>query len=129
MENDDYSILSIPLPVDDQAGIMSAVASCEALSYGISDKIRTAEERIASLEHSYTVKWMSSMVSSPGDKVAISEARAKSATADIANEIAVLAAEVKYLKHVGKIIETRCSVGQSILSNYTAQIKAGIGSG
>ena len=129
MENDDYSILSIPLPVDDQVGIMSAVASCEALSYGISEKIRIAEERIASLEHSHTVKWMSSMVSSPGDKVAISEARAKSATADIANEIAILAAEVKYLKHVGKIIETRCSVGQSILSNYTAQIKAGIGSG
>ena len=129
MENDDYSILSTPLPVDDQVGIMSAVASCEALSYGISEKIRRAEERIASLEHSYTVKWMSSMVSSPGDKVAISEARAKSATADIANEIAILAAEVKYLKHVGKIIETRCSVGQSILSNYTAQIKAGIGSG
>ena len=59
-------------------------------------------------------------------KVAAMEARARADTATQREKMEELEAEIRNLKRLNSIIENRCSVGQSFLSNISAMIRAGI---
>lgn len=123
-----YDILSTPLPSESHQGeeLREAVAHAEALGYGVAIEIGVKEKAIADKDKAITVKRLQSMADNEGKKVAVLEALADDAVKDEVYGRAVLQAELKYLKHVQGLIETRCSVGQSFLSNTTSQIKAGI---
>lgn len=47
-------------------------------------------------------------------------------TSEQIGEVKALQIKIDYWKRVGKLIENKVSLGQSILSNITSQVKAGL---
>ena len=119
-------LLAKELPTDNPVALMEMIAESEAWGDSIAMRLKKTEVLLASEEANIDKQWQESMDANAKEKVAVAEARAKAATADSRQKAAEYAAEVKYLKKVGQIIENRCSVGQSFLSHSTALIKAGI---
>lgn len=123
-----YNILNDPLPAESHETelLKIAVAGAEALGYGVAIKLGEKAKEIASLERQITTNYARALMENKGEKVIIAEAAADDAVKDLVLEKANVEAELKYYKHVQGLIENRCSVGQSFLSNTTSQIKAGI---
>ena len=123
-----YDILNQPLPAEshETEELKTAIAGAEALGYGVAIKVGEKGKQIASLERQITAEYARALIDNKGEKVIIAEAAADDAVKDLVLEKAQAEAELKYYKHVQHLIENRCSVGQSFLSNTTSQIKAGI---
>lgn len=124
-----YDILNQPLPSESHESeeLKTAIAGAEALGYGVAIKIGARAKEIARIDKAITSLYTTTLLAQKKElKVSQAEAAADSAVADLVEEKALLEAEVKYYKHVQHLIENRCSVGQSFLSNTTSQIKAGI---
>lgn len=124
-----YDILNTPLPSEshDTEQLRSAIAEAEALGYGVAVNIGAISKQIAEMDKAITAQYTKTLLEQKKEvKVAQAEAAADDAVKDLVEERAVLDANLKYYKHVQHLIENRCSVGQSFLSNTTSQIKAGI---
>lgn len=126
-----YDILKEELPSEshDTESLKQAIAGAEALGYGVAIKIGERSNQIAALQRQITANYARALIENKGEKVIIAEAAADDAVKDLELEKAQVEAELKYYKHVQHLIENRCSVGQSFLSNTTSQIKAGINLG
>lgn len=126
-----YDILNQELPAEshDTESLKQAIAGAEALGYGVAIKIGERSNQIAALQRQITANYARALIENKGEKVIIAEAAADDAVKDLELEKAQVEAELKYYKHVQHLIENRCSVGQSFLSNTTSQIKAGINLG
>lgn len=126
-----YDILNQELPSEshDTESLKQAIAGAEALGYGVAIKIGERSNQIAALQRQITANYARALIENKGEKVIIAEAAADDAVKDLELEKAQVEAELKYYKHVQHLIENRCSVGQSFLSNTTSQIKAGINLG
>ena len=125
-----YDVLNIPLPAEshETEDLRKAIAEAEALGYDVAKKVASYSIEIAHIERAITVEKTRVLIKNSKDKVAIAEAKAEVAVADLTEELVKKEAELKFYKHVQGLISTRCSVGQSLLSNTTSQIKAGISS-
>lgn len=123
-----YDILNQPLPSESHETelLKVAIAGAEALGYGVAIKIGERAKQIAALDRQITSNYARALIENKGEKVIIAEAAADDAVKDLVLEKVQTEAELKYYKHVQHLIENRCSVGQSFLSNTTSQIKAGI---
>ena len=126
MEFHVLELLAKQLPTDNPVILMELIAESEAYGESVARELKQNEVSLAHYEAVLDREWRESMDANSKEKVAVAEARAKAATADTRQKVAEYAAEIKYLKNVGQIIENRCSVGQSFLSHSTAMIKAGI---
>ena len=126
-----YDILNQELPSESHQTeeLKQAIAGAEALGYGVAIKIGERSNKIAALQRQITAAYAKALIENKGEKVIIAEAAADDAVKDLELEKAQVEAELKYYKHVQHLIENRCSVGQSFLSNTTSQIKAGINVG
>lgn len=124
-----YDILNQPLPSEshETEELRTAIAGAEALGYGVAIKIGEKSKQIAAIDRQITANYTKTLLEQKKEtKVAQAEAAANAAVMDLVMEKAEVDAELKYYKHVQHLIENRCSVGQSFLSNTTSQIKAGI---
>lgn len=110
----------------DTEKLREQIASAESLGYTVAIRIGVLEKMIAASDRQITANRMMSLSQNNDKKVAVAEAVADDAVKDLVYTRAETEAELKYYKYVGKLIENRCSVGQSLLSNTTSQIKAGI---
>ena len=126
-----YDILKQELPSESHETelLKQAIAGAEALGYGVAIKIGEHSKQIAALDRQITANYAKALIENKGEKVIIAEAAANDAVKDLELEKAQTKAELQYYKHVQHLIENRCSVGQSFLSNTTSQIKAGINLG
>lgn len=124
--NQKYSELSIQLPTDNAVELMELIARSEVLGDQVAREIKEEELSLSYHEALLAEKWEQAINEHSKEKVAVMQARAEAAVASINRDIANTTARIKYLKSVNKLIESRCSVGQSFLSNMTAMVKAGI---
>ena len=123
-----YDILNEPLPSEshETEQLRIAIAEAEALGYRVAIKIGEKSKEIAALERQITTNYTRALIEAKKEKVDIAKAMAEDAVKDLEMTKAEAEAELKFYKHVQGLVENRCSVGQSFLSNTTSQIKAGI---
>ena len=125
------SVLDVPLPSESHQTeeLRKAIAEAEALGHQTAIAIGAKEKEIAALESEITDVRCKVTDENANKKVAIIDAAVDGATRELVHKRTVAQAELRYLKNLGGLIENRCSVGQSFLSNTTAQMKAGINFG
>ena len=124
----DYSFLATPLPAESHKveELRQAIAKAESFGYSVAREMEKLDQQLIKLETGLTIARMESMKKHSGEKVVVLEAKVQADVAEVVEKKAGLEADLKYLKHLQRLIENRCSVGQSLLANLTSQIKAGI---
>lgn len=125
---DIYELLTQPLPTEDiqHQELRQAIAQAESLGVVIARKLQSLDHSLAAAKAAYSVALSGAMEAHSGQKVAITAAKAEAATAAQLEQIQKAEADIRYYKQIQRLIENRCSVGQSFLSNMTAQVKSQI---
>lgn len=123
---DIHELLAKPLPSDDAVGLMDLISESEAWGDRVASWIKTAEVQLSKEKSMFDIMWDNSIAQNSKMKVAAMESRARADTATQREAVEELEAEIRNLKRLNSIIENRCSVGQSFLSNISAMIRAGI---
>lgn len=123
---DIHELLETPLPSDNAVELMELVSESEAWGDRVASWIKTAEIQLSKERSMFDIMWDNSIAQNSKMKVAAMEARARADTATQREKMEELEAEIRNLKRLNSIIENRCSVGQSFLSNISAMIRAGI---
>lgn len=122
----EYDFLSEPLSPDNPQELMKQIVTAEAMSYKATTKITLLEEKRAKLEAIKSAEWADTLSKYSKEKVEVMRAKAGKDINEITEKMAVLDSKIFYYKTIVKIIDRRCSIGQSIIANITSQIKAGI---
>lgn len=123
---DIHELLALPLPSDNAVELMELISESEAWGDRVASWIKTAEVQLSKEKSMFDIMWDNSIAQNSKMKVAAMEARARADTATQREKMEELEAEIRNLKRLNSIIENRCSVGQSFLSNISAMIRAGI---
>lgn len=123
---DIHELLETPLPSDNAVELMELISESEAWGDRVASWIKTAEIQLSKERSMFDIMWDNSIAQNSKMKVAAMEARARADTATQREKMEELEAEIRNLKRLNSIIENRCSVGQSFLSNISAMIRAGI---
>ena len=123
---DIHELLETPLPSDNAVELMDLISESEAWGDRVASWIKTAEIQLSKERSMFDIMWDNSIAKNSKMKVAAMEARARADTATQREKMEELEAEIRNLKRLNSIIENRCSVGQSFLSNISAMIRAGI---
>lgn len=125
---EDYSFLAKPMPAESHKieELREAITTAESYGYSVARELEKLDQRLVKLDTTIAIARVEAMKKYHQDKVVIMEAKVQADMAELTQEKAKLEADVKYLKHLQRLIEGRCSVGQSLLANLTSQIKAGI---
>lgn len=123
---DIHELLALPLPSDNAVELMDLISESEAWGDRVASWIKTAEVQLSKERSMFDIMWDNSIAQNSKMKVAAMEARARADTATQREKMEELEAEIRNLKRLNSIIENRCSVGQSFLSNISAMIRAGI---
>lgn len=123
---DIHELLALPLPSDNAVELMDLISESEAWGDRVASWIKTAEVQLSKEKSMFDIMWDNSIAQNSKMKVAAMEARARADTATQREKMEELEAEIRNLKRLNSIIENRCSVGQSFLSNISAMIRAGI---
>lgn len=123
---DIHELLETPLPSDNAVELMELISESEAWGDRVASWIKTAEVKLSRERSMFDIMWDNSIAQNSKMKVAAMEARARADTATQREKMEELEAEIRNLKRLNSIIENRCSVGQSFLSNISAMIRAGI---
>ena len=126
MKMDIHELLETPLPSDNAVELMELISESEAWGDRIASRMKTAEVQLSRERSMFDIMWDNSIAQNSKMKVAAMEARARADTATQREKVEELEAEIRHLKRLNSIIENRCSVGQSFLSNISAMIRAGI---
>ncbi len=123
---DIHELLALPLPSDNAVELMDLISESEAWGDRVASWIKTAEVQLSKEKSMFDIMWDNSIAQNSKMKVAAMESRARADTATQREVLEQLEAEIRNLKRLNSIIENRCSVGQSFLSNISAMIRAGI---
>ena len=123
---DIHELLETPLPSDNAVELMELISESEAWGDRVASWIKTAEVQLSRERSMFDIMWDNSIAQNSKMKVAAMESRARADTATQREKMEELEAEIRNLKRLNSIIENRCSVGQSFLSNISAMIRAGI---
>ena len=123
---DIHELLETPLPSDNAVELMELISESEAWGDRVASWIKTAEVKLSRERSMFDIMWDNSIAQNSKMKVAAMESRARADTATQRERMEELEAEIRNLKRLNSIIENRCSVGQSFLSNISAMIRAGI---
>ena len=123
---DIHELLETPLPSDNAVELMDLISESEAWGDRVASWIKTAEVQLSKEKSMFDIMWDNSIAQNSKMKVAAMESRARADTATQREKMEELEAEIRNLKRLNSIIENRCSVGQSFLSNISAMIRAGI---
>lgn len=123
---DIHELLALPLPSDNAVELMDLISESEAWGDRVASWIKTAEVQLSKEKSMFDIMWDNSIAQNSKMKVAAMESRARADTATQREKMEELEAEIRNLKRLNSIIENRCSVGQSFLSNISAMIRAGI---
>ena len=123
---DIHELLETPLPSDNAVELMELISESEAWGDRVASWIKTAEIQLSKERSMFDIMWDNSIAQNSKMKVAAMESRARADTATQRERMEELEAEIRNLKRLNSIIENRCSVGQSFLSNISAMIRAGI---
>lgn len=123
---DIHELLALPLPSDNAVELMDLISESEAWGDRVASWIKTAEIQLSKEKSMFDIMWDNSIAQNSKMKVAAMESRARADTATQREKVEELEAEIRNLKRLNSIIENRCSVGQSFLSNISAMIRAGI---
>ena len=123
---DIHELLETPLPSDNAVELMELISESEAWGDRVASWIKTAEVKLSKERSMFDIMWDNSIAQNSKMKVAAMESRARADTATQRERMEELEAEIRNLKRLNSIIENRCSVGQSFLSNISAMIRAGI---
>lgn len=123
---DIHELLALPLPSDNAVELMDLISESEAWGDRVASWIKTAEVQLSKEKSMFDIMWDNSIAKNSKMKVAAMESRARADTATQREKMEELEAEIRNLKRLNSIIENRCSVGQSFLSNISAMIRAGI---
>ena len=127
MESVDINVdaLKTPIPIDSPEQIMDCASRAEAIGISVAEQLRVRNEILSGLNKKRTLQYASALSEFAGEKVAVAQAKAAERVSDVDNEIAIEEAQIMYLKYVGNLVDRRCSLCQSFLSNMTAMAKAG----
>lgn len=121
-----YSFLDIPLSPDNPNELMEQLVEAESKAYYATTQITLLETTINKLEQERVAVWADAMNQHQDKKLDLMKAEAVKACAELQKSIDDIDAKITFFKQVVKLIDRRCSIGQSILANITSQIKAGI---
>lgn len=117
--------LQVPLTTDAPETMFSELATIDSLSYLATQLAASMELKIAKLNEQLRREKDNNLAFVTGTQVEKS-IRLDAMSASTLNSIEKCEAEMKYWRTIGKLIENRISLGQSILANITSQIKSGM---
>lgn len=126
MKEDNYSFLDHPLETTEPQVLMQQITFAEAHSHEAMRKLSQLEHLRAELEEEKSVAWAKAIEEYKAMKVDVMKAKALGDIAGLNSEIEKVDSKITYYKTLVKVIDRRCSLGQSIIANITSQIKAGI---
>lgn len=122
-ENEMHEFLLQEIPTEMPEELYKFAAKAESYTYYVAKQQSSCERKLAVHERALaeTKKTMPQYKGTAGDRLAQWE----SDTALLASEVELCKADVRYYKNLGKVLENKISLIQSILANITASIKAG----
>ena len=119
-------VLGKELPVESPDELMKAVVEVEALGYLATKFQATSERKLREAEVMMMNERAKAYNEVEGRTSEERKAKVDALTAELAGQIAMLESLVKYYRNISILIDRRAGLSQSILSNFSAQIKAGI---
>ena len=105
---------------------MKAVVEVEALGYLATKFQATSERKLREAEVMMMNARAKAYNEVEGKTAPERQAKVDAMTSELAGQIAMLESLVKYYRNISILIDRRAGLSQSILSNFSAQIKAGI---
>ena len=118
-------ILSSPLSTDSPETLYKESAMIESMAYMAVRQTAIFETKIAALNETLRVEKDKILPTLSGNQLE-KTIKIEAATSSLIKEIDEAEATMKYWKSVGKLIENKISLSQSILANITSQIKANL---
>jgi hypothetical protein len=119
-------VLGKELPVESPDELMKAVVEVEALGYLATKFQATSERKLREAEVMMMNERAKAYNEVEGKTAPERQAKVDAMTSELAGQIAMLESLVKYYRNISILIDRRAGLSQSILSNFSAQIKAGI---
>ena len=119
-------VLGKELPVESPDELMKAVVEVEALGYLATKFQATSERKLREAEVMMMNARAKAYNEVEGKTAPERQAKVDAMTSELAGQIAALESLVKYYRNISILIDRRAGLSQSILSNFSAQIKAGI---
>jgi len=119
-------VLGKELPVESPDELMKAVVEVEALGYLATKFQATSERKLREAEVMMMNERAKAYNEVEGKTAEERRAKVDALTAELAGQISMLESLVKYYRNISILIDRRAGLSQSILSNFSAQIKAGI---
>lgn len=118
-------VLQVPLTTDSPETLFKEVATIESLSYLAVKLAAGMEMEIAKLNDTLRREKAENIGKATGTQLE-KGIQLEAASATTLNRIEKCEAEMKYWRAIGKLIENKVSLAQSILANITSQVKAGL---
>lgn len=118
-------VLQVPLTTDSPETLFKEIATIESLSYLAVRLAANTEVEIAKLNDSLRKERAENIGKATGTQLE-KNIQLEAASASTLNSIERCEAEMKYWRAIGKLIENKVSLAQSILANITSQVKAGL---
>ena len=118
-------ILSQPLDPDNPKELFNQIALIESMAFLAVKYSTECEQEIIHHESALRCKKGQLLPSLKGTQLE-KQTELDCSCNDILVKLATKETEMKYWKNIGKLIENKVSLAQSILSNIGSQIKAGI---
>lgn len=119
-------VLNEPLNTDSPNVLMSQIAKAEAYSHILVSMLVSVEDGIAKTEQELAEKKASIVDKYKAEKNDVMNIKIEGEISEEMTQLSLRKSRANKYKSLIKIIDRRCSLGQSILSNVTASIKAGI---
>ena len=118
-------VLQAPLSVDSPETMFNEVAVIESLAYLAVRLAAAAETKLSTLNEKLRKERDEYLGTVTGTQMEKS-IKLESLTSATLKEISNTEIEMKYWRSVGKLIENKISLAQSVLANITSQVKAGL---
>lgn len=115
-------LLQAELQVEDPLTLSKQLAEIESLGYMACRLQAETELKLSSLTKDEAIARAEAMKNATGN-IPEKEAYVDGALATITGEISGAETEIRYYKNLSKVIENKISLGQSVLSNISSQIK------
>lgn len=119
-------LLETPLDTSSPEVLTSQISQIESYSHTLVDILAEVENRAEDAQRILSEKKTSIVDKYKSEKNDVMNIKVDGELAEEIKSLNSLKIQANKIKSIIKLIDRRCSIGQSILSNITASIKAGI---
>lgn len=117
--------LQVPLTVDSPETLFKEAACIESLSYLAVKLSAIAEKNLTTLNNKLREEKAKLLPELKGTQME-KNIQLENSLKDLLEKVEQTELEMKYWKSIGKLIENKVSLAQSVLSNISSQVKAGM---